>query len=384
MKYKFTGTLAIVSVIFFHSTLFAQQLSNKYVSVDGHKMQYQTAGKGSATVVFENGHASELNDWDDVFPEVAKFAKVVRYNRMGYGFSEASNKPRTFVQIATELHSMLRAAKISPPYILVGHSMGGALVRAFASLYKNETVGIVMVDPFNEFEVNGIPKDVIESFIAEGDSMFKNMPPVYSDELKDLNKEITTGFPEIKSFETPDVPTVLMVAGKNPVPNIQNNMYELFKARFRDLSDSRFVLLSQSPHYIQTYDPVAVIENIRRVVFPDVENPLRKILKEQGVDSVIAHYKKIKVTYPVDLVRERILNRLGYDALAGGNVPAAVKLFSMNVEAYPNSYNVYDSLGEAYLAAGNKPAAIKNYERSFKMNRGNTNAQKMLKKLKQG
>ncbi len=69
-------------VIFFHLSSFAQKFPDKYVLVDGYKMHYQTGGTGGATVVFENGHASEMNAWDDIFSDVSKFSKVIRYDRL--------------------------------------------------------------------------------------------------------------------------------------------------------------------------------------------------------------------------------------------------------------------------------------------------------------
>src|ERR1043165_3479245 len=127
----FRPAVFVLSKIVFCPFIIAAQVSNqssslaadRYVSVDGHKMHYQTAGGGHATVVFENGHGDDLFEWDDIFFDVAKFAKVVRYDRMGYDRSEATNQARTLKQIATELHSMLHRANIAPPYILVGHSM---------------------------------------------------------------------------------------------------------------------------------------------------------------------------------------------------------------------------------------------------------------------
>lgn len=357
--------------------------ADQFVLVDGHKMHYQVRGNGSTTVVFENGHGDDLNTWDDIFTDVSKFSKVVRYDRMGYGLSEPTTKPRTMKQIATELHSMLQKAHLRPPYILVGHSMGGALIRAFADLYKDETTGLVFIDPFNEFEVNGITKEEIQDGMKSGDSLMKGAPPMVRAEYHTLRNEITTGFPELNSYGAlPDIPMAMLVAGKDRPRNWEKNLVELYETKMSKLSETRLIVLPQSPHYIHHYDPTTVIENIRRIVFPDVENRLRKILRDKGVDMCIAQYKKMKTTYPNDFMRERILNTLGYELLQSGNTKDAIALFALNVSMYPNSYNTYDSLGEAYTDAGNKKDAIKNYEKSLALNPSNTNAVRMLKKLK--
>ena len=200
MKKKSLSLLVATIVV---SVVAGQKNPYQFVTVDGHKMQYQVAGNGRATVVFENGFSSTLNDWDNVFYDVASFAKVVRYDRMGYGGSETTDKPRTLKQIASELRDMLHEAKIPAPYILVGHSMGGAIIRAFADQYKQETAGLVLVDPFNEFWANGVPQETIDRENSRGDSAMKSRPAVYMNEFKTLRNEISNGFPEIRSFGPP-------------------------------------------------------------------------------------------------------------------------------------------------------------------------------------
>jgi hypothetical protein len=386
-----------ISTTFFYTLLFCSPFivsaqaskqstdlsGDKYVVVDGHKMHYQIRGTGNTTIVFENGHGDDLSTWDDIFTDVSKFSKVVRYDRMGYGSSEATTQPRSLKQIATELHSMLQHANILPPYILVGHSMGGALIRAFAYLYKDETTGLVFVDPFNEYEANGMTKDQIENEMKMADSMIKQAPPLILAEYNTLRNEITAGFPELNSFSPlPDVPMAMLVAGKNRPENWEKNLVELYETKMSKLSETRLVVLPQSPHYIHHYDPTIVTESIRRIVFPDAENVLRKTWHDKGVDACIVQYKKMKATYPKEFMRERILNTLGYEVLQSGNTKDAIALFALNVAMYPNSYNTYDSLGEAYMDAGDKKDAIKNYEKSVALNPANTNALRMLKKLK--
>jgi tetratricopeptide (TPR) repeat protein len=80
---------------------------------------------------------------------------------------------------------------------------------------------------------------------------------------------------------------------------------------------------------------------------------------------------------------EAQVNALGYWLLGKKKVGEAVEVFKMNVEDYPNSSNAYDSLGEAYMIKGDKEPAIRNYQRSLELNRGNTNAVEMLKRLRE-
>lgn len=364
--------------------------SYQFLELDGYKMRYQTGGSGDATVVFECGHGDDLHAWDKIFGDVASFAKVFRYDREGYGFSETATQPASFKEIATRLHTLLQKAGIKPPYILVGHSLGGMLIRAYTFLYPQDVAGFVFIDPLNEYIEDDLSVDKIEEELNRMDSLImvdtvgmSKGAETYSAEWQIMRREALNGFPEANSFgELPNVPMVLFAAGKDRPPGWENSEIKLYANRMHNLSASRFIELPQSPHYVQEYDPALVIENIQRVVFPDPENILRNTLKSQGADSCIALYKKLVLIYPKKYMLERFLNTLGYEELQVGHVSDAIKLFALNVANYPTSSNVYDSMGEAWLAAGNKKEAIKNYEKSLALNPENSHAANILKELK--
>src|SRR5262245_44176596 len=140
-----TGTLATLLLL-----AVGPKTDTRMIDVGGHKLRVRVMGTASPTVVLEAGFDSTLESWSDVLPQIARFASVVSYDRAGLGGSEAGPEPRSYKQIADELHTMLQRGGFAPPYVLVGHSMGGALVRAFAYQYKNDVAGLVFVDPFCE------------------------------------------------------------------------------------------------------------------------------------------------------------------------------------------------------------------------------------------
>lgn len=107
---------------------------------------------GSPEVILDSGMGVPAIGWIKVQPEVTKFARVCSYDRAGYGWSAAGPKPRTSVQIARELKSLLEAAGETGPYILVGHSFGGFNVRVFTNLCPVDVVGVVLVDGAHEDE----------------------------------------------------------------------------------------------------------------------------------------------------------------------------------------------------------------------------------------
>ena len=110
---------------------------------------------------------------------------------------------------------------------------------------------------------------------------------------------------------------------------------------------------------------------------------LLKIIDERGIDAAVAEYRGLKERGFGDLyTSEGDINNLGYRLLNRKRVPEAIEILKLNVEAYPASANVYDSLGEAYFISGNTPLAIQHYEKSLSLDPGNANATMMLRKLK--
>ena len=107
-------------------------------------------GSGKQTIVFESGAGASLEAWIRVQPSVSKFAKTISYDRAGNGLSHRGEAPRDGLRIASELHTALQKAGATPPYILVGHSLGGPYVRLFAALYPDEVAALVLVDPTQE------------------------------------------------------------------------------------------------------------------------------------------------------------------------------------------------------------------------------------------
>jgi pimeloyl-ACP methyl ester carboxylesterase len=113
----------------------------------GRKMNLYCVGSGSPTIILESGFGSAMWTWGYVQGTLAKLTRTCAYDRAGYGFSDPGPMPRTASTIATDLHELLAHANIPPPYVLVGHSLGGYHVRLFADEYPNTVLGLVLLDP---------------------------------------------------------------------------------------------------------------------------------------------------------------------------------------------------------------------------------------------
>src|ERR1700691_2336881 len=121
-------------------------MPGRRVDVGGYQLHINCTGEGTPVVVLDSGLGDSYVSWIKVQPQVAKFTQVCSYDRAGLGYSDNSPRRRTSKVMAEELHTLLHNAGVEPPYVLVGHSMGGYNVRLFTSLYRSEVVGMVLVD----------------------------------------------------------------------------------------------------------------------------------------------------------------------------------------------------------------------------------------------
>jgi pimeloyl-ACP methyl ester carboxylesterase len=116
------------------------------IDVGGYHLHMHCAGEGSPTIVVESGTGTWSLMWFHLLPELAERSRTCLYDRAGYGWSEASGQPHTASNSADDLRAVLTQADIAPPYVLVGHSYGGWVVRLFHDRYPDDVAGLVLVD----------------------------------------------------------------------------------------------------------------------------------------------------------------------------------------------------------------------------------------------
>jgi pimeloyl-ACP methyl ester carboxylesterase len=141
------------------------------VDVGGHQLVLHAAGTGWPTVVLEAGAGLSSDTWDAVWQPLARLTHVVRYDRAGLGASAPGPARRTYRDMAADLHTLLQRAGCAGPYLLVGHSLGGLLVRVVASQYPTEVVGLVLVDAVHP---------------EQNQRAFALLPPERADESREL------------------------------------------------------------------------------------------------------------------------------------------------------------------------------------------------------
>lgn len=129
--------------------------SGQLIDVGGRRLYIECLGSGSPVVVLQSGLGESSAYWAAIASDVATSTTVCRYDRAGHGRSDEADGPQDGIVLATDLHLLLERAGVAGPYVLVGHSSGGAYVRVFAERYPDEVVGMVLLDaqPADAFSV---------------------------------------------------------------------------------------------------------------------------------------------------------------------------------------------------------------------------------------
>ena len=208
------------------------------VDVGGYRLHINCQGTGSPTVIMESGLGETSLSWALVQPQVSTTTRVCVYDRAGLGWSDKSPKPRTADIMVDELHTLLKNANIEGPYIMVGHSTGGMLVRLYAHSYPAGVVGMVQVD-------------------AQHEEQFSRLSPTIQQNIKAMFAQSNQSLPLyrilINSGISVLVPAIAALADN---PKLPSPARETFTALA--ISDPKFIE-AQAAEQDAIFDSVAVV-----------------------------------------------------------------------------------------------------------------------------
>jgi pimeloyl-ACP methyl ester carboxylesterase len=139
----------------------------RLVDLGTHRLHIRCEGEGAPSVVFDAALGASSLSWSLVQPAVARVTRACAYDRAGFGWSDAGPQPRSAGRIANELHELLTRAGVPPPYLLVGHSFGGLVMRLFTARHRADIAGLIVIEPAIPEEWSG-PSDEQRALVARG------------------------------------------------------------------------------------------------------------------------------------------------------------------------------------------------------------------------
>jgi pimeloyl-ACP methyl ester carboxylesterase len=140
--------------------------------VNGYDVHLFCSGNGSPTLLLDTGLGDDFTTWLKVQPELSKTTRVCSFDRSGFGSSDMTPRPHDADTLATQLHDLVRVAGIDTPFVLVGHSISGLYLRAYANHYRNELAALVFIDGATPLQDDRVPK----SLVAIQDTQRADMP----------------------------------------------------------------------------------------------------------------------------------------------------------------------------------------------------------------
>jgi pimeloyl-ACP methyl ester carboxylesterase len=275
---------------------------------NGRSMYLECRGHGTPTVVLVGGLGERADNWmttndtppepgHSVFPNVAKATRVCAYDRPGTGTAKVDRtgfdlsrstpvtRPATAKDSASDLHRLLTAAGARGPYVLVGHSLGGPIVRIYAGAHPNNVAGLVLVDALSEDLGDGLTPAQLENFERLNDPTSQGRPAGSEQTLY-----TTAVVPQVRDAPpVPDVPVIVLSAdqwpftadviatghasGQLPAFVTQDFTDALWASQLRAQDElaakfphARHVTTTNASHYIHLDNPRLVINSIRDIV----------------------------------------------------------------------------------------------------------------------
>jgi len=239
---------------------------SRLAEVDGRTIEFVAGGSGRPVIVLVNGAGGPLTGWARVYGPLAELGTVVAYNRPGIGRSSAPHRPQTSGAIVADLCGLLDALEVTPPYVLVGHSIGGLHVQLFARRHADEVAAVVLVESAH-------PDDRRLSDLQPGWLRAVNRvlgirrgSPYDETRHVDLSCAELTDAPGF-----PDVPLVVVSGGRRPPgPLMPAAAWAARQTGQRALvalaPGGQHVVATRSGHFPQLTEPDVVVDAVRRVV----------------------------------------------------------------------------------------------------------------------
>lgn len=232
--------------------------ASNIVDIGDYKLFTDVNGTGNHTLVFESGLGDTYESWYKL-SKLSKQYQTIVYNRAGYTPSESANNERGIVQLAEDLHKVIMSKSENEKVTLVGHSLGGGIIRYYAILHPEKVKALLFVDPSHEdFEdmTQEQEDDMVNYFMNE------ERPEIVNEAKQFIeNFNILSHHPKL-----PNVPTIVLTSIKHRTGDNKERWINAHASLGKDLSHFTHITTDNSGHYIQVDEPDLVSSSIESLL----------------------------------------------------------------------------------------------------------------------
>jgi len=234
-------------------------------------LEHVLSGHGPATLVLFNGSGVTLEGWGRLYPGIERFGRVLAFNRFGVGGSSAPVQPQTGTLVLRAARDLLDALDLPPPYVLVGHSLGGLYANLFARRHSRDVAAVVLVEATHPEDRESLHGH--EGHLAKVLSRLLSVPQsLFRANLRSELRSLDAAAREVEEAGPfPSIPLAVVSGGQEPprwlVPAAtlrQRRRHQKDLARVSPLG--MHVIAQRSGHFPQLTQPRLVLDAIRSVV----------------------------------------------------------------------------------------------------------------------
>lgn len=271
--------LLIAAFLTFNNYIMAQDTENnhiKYLQNKGNKISYHESGYGSTTIVLVSGGTLGLDTWKDFQELLSKYGRVISYDRSGLGGSDYVSDSKSIDYLTDELDAVINNPDTDTPVILVGHSIGGHIVRKYTELYPRKVKALVLIDTYHELFFKELKDSIKEelwiNYVGNIINARDNSPVGISDEF---GFQLNLLESDEKYAVPSDIPVVLFTSIKETP--IEEKFVEFNKAAFKvhlklnnrlaeENTNLRHIVTDKSSHFIYLDEPELIINEILKLI----------------------------------------------------------------------------------------------------------------------
>lgn len=242
----------------------------KRLATEAGTLEYVLSGAENPPIVLVNGAGVTLEGWRTLYPEIEQLGCVLGYNRFGVSGSSKPRQPQTGSLVVASLRELLGAAGLAPPYVLVGHSLGGLYCNLYARLHPEEVAGMVLLEATHPRDRELLKGH--ETRLAQVLAKLFELPQrIFRDNLDaEIHWVDATAREVAAAGPFPDVPLTVVTGGNDPPKWMMSpDALRIRRAHQQELArlspQGQQVIASLSGHFPQLTQPELVLDAIRRM-----------------------------------------------------------------------------------------------------------------------